>query len=326
MKSAVVIVAWNGERYLRECLDSVLGQTVAPGLVVVVDNASDDSSAELARSYESAAQDRGTSLRVMAQSENTGFSRGANTGLRMCLTDSPAPDTVILLNQDATLDATWCERISEVFGARPRVGAVGSKIFYPNRLTIQHAGGYIERPRLVGRHYGHHDTGSVEFDQLRDVEFVTAAAIALRAEALREAGVFDEIYSPGYYEDVDLCERLRARGWDVVYCPDAIATHVESASFAERAERLHLGHRNRLIYALPQLADDAFRETFRHAERQYLRDHALPDECRALAAACLSVMLMLPEALQARIPSATDHALAIALIALLADLRGAALA
>jgi len=303
MNFAIVIVAWNGRHYLSDCLGSVLAQRLTPRSILVVDNASVDDSAGAAMQYFEHARQLGTELALLRLPTNLGFTCGANVGLRTLLSAESRPDVVVLLNQDATLDPSWCESAAAILREDSRIAVIGSKIFYPNRLTIQHAGGYLERPRLVGRHHGHHDSDSGALSALREVEFVTAAAMGLRLAALREVGVFDEIFSPGYYEDVELCERIAAAGWRIVYCPQAIATHVESASFVNRALRLSLSHRNRFVYALASLADPEFRTKFLEAEKQFLAGGLLPDERRALASACLSILLALPMYAAARIPA-----------------------
>jgi GT2 family glycosyltransferase len=207
-----------------------------------------------------------------------------------------------MLNQDASLDSTWCEAIQRRFDSDGSIGIVGSKIFHPNRLTIQHAGGYLERPRLVGRHFGHHRSDDRPLLHAeREVEFVTAAAMAIRLSALVKTGCFQEIFSPGYYEDVDLCDRIHEAGWKILFCPEAIAIHAESASIDDRVRRLTLSNRARLIYALRWLVDDRFRDEFSRAERQHINSDLSADERRALTAAYLELLLILRRALNARV-------------------------
>jgi GT2 family glycosyltransferase len=301
MTGGVVIVVWNGEEYIDRCLRSVLDQTVAARTIVVVDNASDDRSREIVSELAPRAAGRGVDLRVVEKTENTGFTAGANEGLRLLLAAPASHDVVVLLNQDAELDASWLASVSAAMNEDARVGAVGSRLLTADGSLLQHAGGYTDRPRRIGRHYGHREAASAGgHDQPREVEFVTAAAVALRAAALREVGLFDEVFSPGYYEDVDLCWRLREANWKVLYLPSALATHVESASFSRRPDRLSLSHRNRLIFALKWLTDDGAREEFSRAERDYFAGACPDDDRQALGQAYLEVLLVLPEAVQAR--------------------------
>ena len=304
MTFGVVIVTWNGAKHIVACLRSVFEQTLPPAHMIVVDNASEDDTPALVAQSECVARARGIRFTVIREAHNTGFTRGANTGMERFLSADNALDAVVLLNQDAELDPGWTTAVAEVFESDSRVGAVGARLLTPDRQSLQHAGGYLERPRLAGMHLGHHVAESTErcADQ-QDVEFVTAAAMAVRVAALRDTGYFNEIFSPGYYEDVDLCELLRVSGWRVVYAPAAVATHVEGASFSSRPDRLALSHRNRMIYALPSLVDSDRRTTFYAAERLAFTVDSPLEERRALSLAYLQIILMMPEAMKARLPS-----------------------
>ena len=303
MTAGVVIVVWNGARWLADCIGSVIAQSTPPSVLVVVDNASGDHSLQIATSFESEASRVGTQLIVLPQLSNEGFTAGANGGLRYCLDDQPAIDVLVLLNQDAILDADWCERVTTAMADDRAIGALGSRILDPSRLTIRHAGGYIEQPSFVGVHFGRGAPATAQaFGTPRNVEFVTAAAMALRAQALREVGVFNELFSPGYYEDVELCTRLRQAGWLVQYRPEAVAAHVESGSFGDGVARLMLSHRNRILYALPWLEDSDARQAFVLAEKQLITNVSSHTERRALGLAYLAALLMLPDAARERQP------------------------
>ena len=323
MKYGVVIVAWNAASHLRECLSSVVAQAAPPAAVVVIDNASDDRSVDVVESFEEPLRRAGASLVLAREAINTGFTRAANRGLDILLVSNGAVDFALLLNQDATLEPGWAAGAARLLQDDSRVGVVGAKIFQPNGFTIQHAGGFIERPRMIGRHYGHHQPDqNVDLQQQREVEFVTAAAMAVRLRALREVGVFDEIFSPGYYEDVDLCDRMRAESWKVMYSPALVARHAESLSFAKRDDLRGLAHRNRLFYALRFLANPETREDFARSERAYLRSRPPLDDQRALGLAYLSALLGLRQALDARLlPEARTTELSEALIEMFAELR-----
>ena len=323
MTTAVVVVVWNGERYLSDCLRCIAEQTEPPHEIVVIDNASEDGSNEIAASFAARIGQRGAAVTVLRQSRNLGFTCGANQGLKAVLESPTAVDCVVLLNQDALIEPTWCETVSAALDADGRIGIVGSKLLLPDRLRLQHAGGYLERPRLVGRHFGHYcPDGAPTFNEPREVDFVTAAAMAVRSAALREVGLFDEIFSPGYYEDVDLCDRLRIAGWKIVYRPDAVGIHAESTAFGSPVARLALSHKSRLIYALPWLARPSFAQEFCSAERLYIERELGANERRALSAAYLRVLLMGRRAIKARIDQNLFSAdLMASLIQMFAGLR-----
>lgn len=323
MNTAVAVVTWNGGRHVAPCLESLLAQTCSPD-VLVLDNASTDDTVDIARALGGRATSRARRLDVIVQPVNLGYTRGANAALHALLADATY-DLVCLVNQDATLAADWVDTMRACFAASPQAGAVGSKVFYPDGITLQHAGGYLTQPRLVGLHAGHHERDDGRFDVERDVDFVTGAAVALRTACLREVGLFDELFSPGYYDDVDLCARMWARGWRVLYTPRARACHVESASFTDMFERLRLTHRNRLIFAADRLAGREFRASFADAERRALVTEPL-DVLRALGAAYLDVALRLDEIRARRLrPDGSGPATHEALAELCLDLRACCL-
>jgi GT2 family glycosyltransferase len=319
MRAAVAIITWNGSRYVGPCLESVVGQDPCPD-ILVLDNASSDDTVDIARSFASRMGSSDRRLEVVVQSANHGYTRGANIALRALLAAN-AYDLVALLNQDVSLAPGWLAQMESLFALRADAGVVGGKILYPDGATLQHAGGYLTQPRLVGGHYGQWELDDGRYDVEKDVEFVTGAVVALRIACLERIGLFDEIFSPGYYEDVDLCARIRGAGWRVVYNPRAQARHVESASFSDRFERLLLTHRNRLIFAMDRLADRDFATRFCEAEGAAFASESL-DLLRALALAYFQVSIRLAEIAEARLDSARRRRSVVEPIgSLLAQLR-----
>jgi GT2 family glycosyltransferase len=325
MKVAAAVVSWNGAEHIQACLAALLEQTACPD-ILVIDNASDDETVALARGFAAKAEQKQRRLQIAVQPANLGYTAGANTALRSLLAVASPYDVIALINQDVTLEPTWLSEVTSLISRSPRVGVVGSRLLYPDRRTLQHAGGYLTAPRLLGLHHGHHDSGSTAaYDLEREVDFVTGAAIALRVEPLRTIGVFDELFGPGYYEDVDLCVRFRSAGWQVVYCPTARATHVESSAFKRRPDRLVLSHRNRLFFAFDRLADPSFAAEFVRAETAALKTEPTLS-LRALGLAYLQVLVRLDEAARARLaPSHRTPGLIHGIGAGLLELRAAAL-
>lgn len=289
---AVVIVTWNRGQHVSACLKSLVAQTLPPRSVLVVDNASTDQTLRSVASHLAQLEKIGASLIITQNDHNRGFTCAANQGMQYVLSRLTETDMVILLNQDTAAYPTWLEALREAFLRHADAGALGCKIFYPGSVKLQHAGGILTWPRLVGEHYGHHQSDAPEFNLEKEVDFVTGAAMALRATALQQVGLFNEIFSPGYYEDVDLCLRLKAQGWRVLYTPHAVLEHAESASFSDSVERLALSARNRLLLAMTYMKSSSFRHEFAIAELDFLRNHAHPVERRALSIAYGRAMLM----------------------------------
>lgn len=315
MRVAVVVVAWNGETLLPPALESIEAQSPLPDLVVV-DNASRDRTAELATAAGKRVMARGGRFRLLAMPKNLGFTLGANLGMTEALALDPPPDLLLLLNQDATLEAGALAAMTARFEADPTIGAAGALIFFPDGTTVQHAGGILEPVRATGSHAGHHASAEQALAGMAvEPDFLTGAVLGLRAAALRAVGLFDPLFAPGYYEDVDLCVRLREGGWRVVLEPAARARHLESASFTDRSARFRLSERNRLLFLLPRLADPGRRAELLEAEREVATSQH-PDLVEGTAGGAFDALLALPRVDRRRLPEAARRGAAAFLVEL----------
>lgn len=292
MKSAVIVLSWNGIDELPACLEALSKQTV-PTTVMVVDNGSVDGSADFVK------QHYPESI-LIENNANLGFSGGMNVGLRWLLEHKPDLDIVVLLNQDTMVAADWLAQIENAFVQNPQAGAVGCKIHYPDGKTLQHAGMWIEEGRATSRHFGYGEIDNGQYDVPQDMVAVTGAALGLRMSALAQVGLFDEEYNPAYYEEIDLCWRLRNAGYTIRYEPKATLRHTEGASTSDRVQALTLVNRNRLQYVFKRYSSDQFWNTFLVAERENIAKRPHFVEWQFLARAYLSAMLHCDEWLEVR--------------------------
>lgn len=252
-KVRAVVVSWNGAHLLPNCLDSLFAQTIAADLeVVVVDNASQDGTAEML-------SERYPGVIVLRSESNLGFAGGADRGL-----DGFAGQFIALLNNDATFEVDAIEQMVSVMEepGNNRVGAVTAKIVLAGTYRLER--GFTETPAPTGsfrRDDGWlvptdpgspgairvvNSTGNVvtrrgtgtDRDWLRgtgeetrevDVFGFCGGAALLRRATLDEVGGFDpELFL--YYEDTDLSWRMRAGGWTIRYCEAAVARHLHAAT------------------------------------------------------------------------------------------------
>lgn len=253
-----IVVNYNGDTFLDACLIALQGVRLKPAAVIVVDNASTDDSLLELNGFPWA--------NVFAQRENLGYAGGANAGLAAVETDY-----AVILNPDVELDPDFGRALVATFDARPRLGAAGALLLYPDGRTIQHAGGTVARPSLFADHLGRGEPLSAEYELERAIDFATGAALCLRMEAVREIGGFDEQFTPAYYEDVDICTRLKERGWEVRFAPALRGLHYEGVTLGKSTAYYNHIHRNRLRYALKHLSPDAWRNEFVPAEVARLR-------------------------------------------------------
>ena len=294
MRAAVIVLSWNAAPELAACLDALGRQSRPPERTLVVDNASLDGSAAMVAA-------RFPTTELIRNPRNLGFSGGMNVGLRALLDGPGRPDVAVLLNQDTEVDPGWLEALLAPLAADGRAGAAGSKIRFADG-RLQHAGATIEWPLGLVRHVGWGEPDQGQYDEERDYDLLTAAAIALRLSALQEVGLFDEGYAPAYFEDVDLCWRLRRAGQRLVYAPGATLAHQESHSTRDELARMAYYHRGRMRYLLKRCALPELAGPLLSAESAYAARRANAPEGRALRWAYAETLGSLPAIVAARAP------------------------
>ena len=286
---SVIIPVWNGRAYLESCLAALLAQRTAGGAapaILAVDNAStDDSAAFIAARF--------PSVRLIRNATNQGFAGGCNRGL-----EAATGAVCIVLNQDTVVQPGWLDALARA-AADPTTGAVGCKILYPDGRTIQHAGAGLTWPLALAQHSGAGEIDHGQWDAPREVEFVTGAALAVRKEVLARVGLFDEHFWPGYFEDADLCLRLRAAGYRICYAPAAVLHHQESTSVRDPAQRAYYYHCGRLRLLLKHLPPDRWLREFVPAERDALPKFVRGQEGFALQLAYATLIMTAPALLLA---------------------------
>jgi N-acetylglucosaminyl-diphospho-decaprenol L-rhamnosyltransferase len=220
---SVSIVNTNSRALLLACLDSLAGTEAE---IVVLDNASEDGSAEAVR-------ERFPEVRVIAQSHRAGFGANHNTVIR-----ATTGRYVYVLNEDTTAGDWGFEALATYLDSHPRVAALGPRLVYPDG-RLQDSAWRFPTPLVsalslvtLGRLGVTQSRGDVP----HGVDWVTGAAVVLRREALDEVGLFDEGFFL-YSEEVDLQARLRRAGWEVHYFPGVSVVHHESQFSADIPER-----------------------------------------------------------------------------------------
>ena len=248
----VVVLSWNGWELLDCCLESLRRQTYSNRTILVVDNGSRDRTLEnVRRLYPEAL--------LIENGENLGFSAGNNVGIRSAL--MAGADYVVLLNQDTEVDPTWLSELVDVAEREASIGAVASRMYFHTHRSILNSTGIVLNLAGMGwdREFGRVDQAL--FSEPDEVLGVTGGAMFLRATALRQVGLLDPDYF-AYYEDLDLCVRLREAGYRLVYAPRAMLRHRFSTALKDnpaRREILQLSNRWRFVLKHYSISD-----LFRH--------------------------------------------------------------
>lgn len=230
MKLSIVIVSWNTAALLADCFTSL--RDGALGLdreIIVVDNASSDGTPEMiARGYPDA--------RLIRNAANVGFARANNQGLH-----ASRGQYVLFLNSDTIVPAGTLTALVQFMDDHPDASACGPRLVGADGHAQAFAfGGDPTIAYLLARGWNRllfsrplHDW---ETDLAQPVDWVSGASLLARRDALDEVGGFDEKFFM-YFEDNDLCLRLRRAGWKIFYNPTVTITHFGGASLNQSALR-----------------------------------------------------------------------------------------
>jgi GT2 family glycosyltransferase len=231
MTVRVVILNWNGRRWLDGCLSALASQTLPPSEVVIVDNAStDDSVVHLTQ--------RWPSVRVLPLTENVGFAAGNNRGAEGADTEA-----LVFLNNDTEVEPGWLAALVAAAAGDTSRGLVASRIVFMDRPDlIDSAGdGYL---RCGGGYKRGHGQPAISFSSSCEVFGACGAAFLIRRSLFESLGGFDPSFFM-VYEDVDLSYRARLLGARVWYAADAVVRHAGSASMGRvSALAVYCGQRN----------------------------------------------------------------------------------
>jgi GT2 family glycosyltransferase len=236
----IIILSYNGSRWLEACLESVLATDYPNLKIILVDNASSDNSLELVCK-------RYSQVTVIVNSHNLGFSEGNNVGIRSALSDGA--DYVLLLNQDTKVTPQWLKELISVGESDEKIGILGA----------------------VQLNYDNDDFNSwtmsamrENLDELKDptrsparswipVEWVEGACFAIKRKVLEKIGLLDPIYF-AFYEEIDFCRRASYHGFSVALVPRSRIHHYRGGSWQKdrkiERERNYRCDRSQFIYNL----------------------------------------------------------------------------
>ena len=224
---AALLLNWRRASMTLQCLEDLLATTGVVLRVLVIDNGSGDDSAAVlqggVRELEARTSHR---IELEALAQNVGFAGGMNHGLRWA--ERCAARYVLVLNNDLRLRPDFLAPLVEVLANDPSVAAVGPTVLYPDGRVWAEGGRTGFTPNAV-QLCRHGKTPRPRDHGPEAVEFLPAACVLFRTADLCAIGGFDESYFM-YWEDVDLCDRLRARGGSIVWLPWVRVEHAPGQS------------------------------------------------------------------------------------------------
>ena len=215
---SIIIVNYNGKKWLQACLDSIQNQTYKKFELIFVDNNSNDDSIEFVKNNYGW-------INVVKNNENSGFAGGNIIGLNYA-----QGKYIFLLNNDTYLQDDCLEKLIEGFNKIPRAGSIQSKIIMMHdNSRLDGCGSYWTSSSFL-YHFGYgQDQSSQKYNQ--PIQFFSnkGASMMIKKEVIEKVGFFDEDFW-SYYEETDLCHRIQIAGYECWYWPNAVAHHAIGGS------------------------------------------------------------------------------------------------
>lgn len=220
-KVFVIVLNWNGKEDTLDCLQSLRSTAYDNYTVVLVDNGSEDDSV-------AAVREKFPEVELVLTGKNLGFAGGNNVGIEYAI--KAGADYIFLINNDTTVHPDYLKELVLVAESDAKIGAVGSKIYYhgePERIWF--AGGKINWLKNKGEHIGLDEIDKGQFDDIKEVGYLTGCALLVKREVVEKVGVLEDDYFL-YYEDADYSLRIRNAGYKTMYAPKSKIYHKVSRS------------------------------------------------------------------------------------------------
>lgn len=242
MKTAVVILNWNGRQHLEKYLPSVIEFTnLNEHDLYVADNGSTDDSISFIKTHFQ-------QINIIQLDKNYGFAGGYNRALEMI-----DAEIFCLLNSDVRVTNGWLENPLQLFAKYKNIAAVQPKILSDRDWSrFEHAGaagGFIDKygyPFCRGRVMNAIEYDKGQYNIRTEIFWASGACLFIRAKAFNEMGGFDYDYF-AHMEEIDLCWRLKNRGYNIIYCPKSKVYHYGGATLEyNNPHKLFLNFRNSL--------------------------------------------------------------------------------
>ncbi|MBE0662934.1 MAG: glycosyltransferase family 2 protein [Bacteroidales bacterium] len=257
VKVSVVILNWNGKKFLEKFLPGVIEHSKNYADIIIADNASSDDSVEfLTANF--------PEIRIIQNETNGGFAKGYNDALSQVNSEY-----YVLLNSDIEVTANWIKPVIDLMEKDRQIAACQPKLlaFY-KRSHFEYAGaagGFIDRfgyPFCRGRIFQEIEEDRGQYDNEAEVFWATGACLFVRAELYHRFGGFDNDFF-AHMEEIDLCWRLKNAGYKIMYCPDAVVYHVGGGTLPKKSSlKTYLNFRNNLTLIFKNIPSGKIFQTF----------------------------------------------------------------
>lgn len=258
-KIAISILDYNGKEQTLACLKS-LDKIDLDGItlsVIIIDNY------PLKVFSLDGGKFKSFTPHIIKTKDNLGFSGGHNVGIKEAL--KLGVEYVVVLNNDTVVDHNLLQELVKVAESQPHVGAVVPKIYFEKGheyhkdrykkeelgKVIWYAGGHIDWANVYGIHEGVDMVDTGQFNETRQTDLLTGCCFLIKREVLEAVGGFDERFFL-YFEDADLNQRIKKKGYSIWFAPNALLWHINAASTGGSGSTLqdYFLSRNRLLFGM----------------------------------------------------------------------------
>lgn len=277
MKTAVVILNWNTEDFLRKFLPGLLHSVakVEDAEVIVADNDSSDDSMRVMHEVFPL-------VRTLQFEKNLGFTGGYNRAFKEidC-------EYFVLINSDIEVSEEWLKPLVDWMDSHPECGACAPKLHsWQDRDNFEYAGaagGYIDKfgyPFCRGRIMKRLETDRGQYDTPNDVFWATGACLMVRSSVYKTLGGLDDRFF-AHMEEIDLCWRMQLEGWKVTVVPESLVYHVGGGTLPSSSPfKLFLNYRNNLLMLENNLARTFALQEYKRSKST---EHSARHGCRRAA-------------------------------------------
>lgn len=214
---SIIIPAYNEFQYTYNCLMSILKNTGDITYEVII---ADDCSTDQTKNI----TDIVSGIRVVTTRKNLRFLLNCNHAAKYA-----KGKYIVFLNNDTQVQENWLQSLVRLIESDERIGMVGSKLVYPDG-SLQEAGGILWRDGSAWNYGNRKNPEDSEYNYVKEVDYISGAAIMIRRTLWNKIGGFDEQFAPAYCEDSDLAFAVRAQGYKVLYQPLSVVVHFEGIS------------------------------------------------------------------------------------------------
>jgi len=214
---SIVIPVYNQFEFTYHCVESIIQNSGDVSYEIIIAN---DCSTDLTTQIDRIIP----GVLCVTNEKNLRFLRNCNNAAKRA-----KGKYILFLNNDTQVQKNWLQPLVTLIESAQDIGMVGSKLIYPDG-TLQEAGGILWRDGSAWNYGNRRNPAEPEFNYVKQVDYISGAAIMLSRQLWEEIGGFDELFAPAYCEDSDLAFTVRKMGYRVMYQPQSVVVHFEGVS------------------------------------------------------------------------------------------------